>query len=181
MPLKPGLRRWIELFAVIGVVLLVDQLTKRLVVDSLALGQAIEPIPALRDFFQITRSHNTGASFGILPQAGDLFLVIALGIVIGMIVFYPRIPLEARVRRLALAMVCGGALGNAIDRLEYGYVIDFIHYTIPGLVSNVSNLADHAIVLGVLILFIESWLAERQEKRKAALSPEHPSLQEKPE
>lgn len=180
--MKLGLRRWIELFTVIGVVLVVDQITKRLVVDSLVLGQAIEPIPALRDFFQITRSHNTGASFGILPQASDLFLVVALVIVIGMIVFYPRIPMEARVRRLAMALVCGGALGNAIDRLEYGYVIDFIHYSIPGLISNVSNLADHAIVLGVLILFIESWLSERREKRQAAaLSPDNPSLQEKPE
>jgi signal peptidase II len=62
--------------------------------------------------------------------------------------------------------VCGGAIGNALDRLEYGAVIDFIHYTIPGVISNVSNLADHAIVFGVLLLVLESWRGDEHQAKE---------------
>lgn len=156
-------RRWLQLILIAAGVLAVDQLTKRLVVDGLHVGETRRIIPALSPFFQITYSQNTGASFGFLPQAGDFFLIIALIVVIGMFIFYPRIPTNARLTRFAAAMICGGALGNALDRLEYGHVVDFIHYQIPGVISNVSNLADHAIVLGVILIFIESWFLDRRK------------------
>ena len=63
---------------------------------------------------------------------------------------------------LATGIVVGGAIGNVIDRLQHGHVIDFIHYQIPGFVSNVSNLADHAIVGGVLLIIGESFWRERK-------------------
>ena len=74
-------------------------------------------------------------------------------------------PPPARLTRLACGFICGGALGNAADRLQHGLVIDFIHYQIPGLISNVSNLADHAIVLGALLLLLESWLPARRKHK----------------
>jgi signal peptidase II len=128
-------------------------------------GESRQPIPALAPFFQITRSENTGAAFGFLPQVGDLFLVIAVVVVSAMIYFYPRIPAQAKLTQFGIGLICGGALGNALDRLEYGLVVDFIHYQIPGIISNVSNLADHAIVLGVMLIFMDSWLTERAKKR----------------
>ena len=162
--MKAALRRWLELLGVVGAVLLADQTTKRIVVSTLGLGESRQPIPALSPFFQFTRSHNTGSAFGFLPQAGDLFLVIAVIVVVALIIFYPRIPASAWTTRLATGLICGGALGNALDRLEFGYVVDFIHYQIPGLISNVSNLADHALVWGVLILFAASWRSESTSK-----------------
>lgn len=152
-----ALRRWVFLLVIVFAVLLVDQLSKRYVVTTLFIGQTIQPIPQLAPLFQITYSENRGAAFGFLPQAGDLFLILAVIIIVAMLIFYPRLPENARISRIAFGLVCGGALGNALDRLEYGVVIDFIHYTIPGIISNVSNLADHAIVVGVLLLLIESW------------------------
>lgn len=165
-------RNWLFLFAIILLVLAADQISKRLIVDNLRIGESRQPIPALSPFFQLTRSQNTGAALGFLPQAGDLFLVIAVIVVLGMLYYYPRIPAGATISRIATGLICGGALGNATDRLTYGYVVDFIHYQIPGLISNVSNLADHAIVLGVILIFIESWRSERANAPTSASKPE---------
>jgi signal peptidase II len=162
-----NLRHWLRLLLIIAVVLLLDQLSKAIIVQRLDVGVTVSPIPALAPYFQLTRSENTGSAFGFLPQAGDLFLIIAVVVVIGMIIFYPRIPERATLTRFALGLVCGGALGNALDRIQHGAVIDFIHYQIPGVVSNVSNLADHAIVLGVLLIFIESWRQDPKKKAQA--------------
>jgi signal peptidase II len=159
--------RWLLLFGLIVVVLVVDQLTKQWVLNNLQVYESIQPIPALAPFFRITYSQNTGAAFGFLPQAADLFLVIALVVVSVMIYFYARVPADGQVTRFAIGLICGGALGNALDRLQHGYVVDFIHYLIPGLISNVSNLADHAIVIGVILIFVDSWLSDRRKKAAA--------------
>jgi signal peptidase II len=160
-------RRWIQLFIIIGVVIAADQITKSLIVDNLLVGETQNIVPALSPVFQITRSQNTGSAFGFLPQAGDLFLVIAFVVVVGMIFFYPRVPASDWITRIATGMICGGALGNALDRLTRGSVVDFIHYQIPGVISNVSNLADHAIVIGVILIFIESWRNDLRNKAAA--------------
>ncbi|MBZ0303763.1 MAG: signal peptidase II [Anaerolineae bacterium] len=157
-------RRWILLFVIIAGMLAVDQVTKWLVVHNLIPYETVRPIPALAPFFQLTYIENTGSAFGFLPQAGDLFLIIAVVVVAAMIYFYPRVPANGRITRIAIGLISGGALGNALDRLQYGHVVDFIHYQVPGLISNVSNLADHAIVIGVILIFIESWLHDRQAK-----------------
>lgn len=160
-----GMRRWLLLFGVIAVVLLLDQASKQWVVDHLVPGQTISPIPALVPFFQLTFSYNTGAAFGFLPNAGDVFLILAVIVVLAMVFFYPRIPASAWMSAVGIALVCGGAMGNAIDRVRHEAVVDFIHYQIPGVVSNVSNLADHAIVGGVFLMLVDSWIQERREKR----------------
>jgi signal peptidase II len=151
------LRAYLTLFTTAAVVLALDQAAKAAIVASFALGESRTPIPALDPFFRLTYSLNTGAAFGFLPDAGNVFLVLALVITVGLILFYPRIPASARLARFGLALVLGGALGNAVDRIAVGAVIDFIHYTIPGVISNVSNLADHAIVAGVFLTFIDAW------------------------
>jgi signal peptidase II len=158
------MRRWIVLFVIIAVVLIADQGSKWLVLQNLMAGETYRPIPALSPMFQITRSENSGSAFGFLPQASEIFLLIAIVVVIAMVVFYRRIPDHATLTQVAIALVCGGALGNALDRVQHGAVIDFIHYQIPGLISNVSNLADHAIVLGVILIFYESWRSERSKQ-----------------
>jgi signal peptidase II len=166
-----SVRNWLLLFSIIAIVLVADQVTKRLVLDRLQLRETYDLIPALSPYFQITLSHNNGAAFGFLPQAGDLFLMIAVVVVGTMIYYYPRIPQSATLQRIGAGLVCGGALGNALDRIQHGLVIDFIHYQIPNVISNVSNLADHAIVIGVILIFVDSWLKERAEKRKLVPLP----------
>jgi signal peptidase II len=166
------IRKWLFLLAVVALVLLVDQVSKQLVVANLRLGESFRPIPALYPFFQIIHSENTGAAFGFLSQAGDLFLVVALVVVAIMLVFYPRLPDKANLTRFAMGLVVGGALGNAFDRVSRGAVIDFIHYQIPNIISNVSNLADHAIVLGVLIIVVQSWRADVEKDRAEASAEE---------
>lgn len=150
-------KRFLALLLVISLVVVLDQAVKWVVLDRLAYGESYAPIPALSGYFQLTHSTNTGAAFGLFANAGDLFLVLALIVVGVMLYYYPRIPEAAVLTRLAIGLVCGGALGNAIDRVAQGHVIDFIHYRIPGLISNVSNLADHAIVFGVILLLLDSW------------------------
>jgi len=160
------MKRWRLLIAVSFIVVLVDQLTKQLVIDNLVLGESVRPVPFLEEVFKFTRSYNTGAAFGFLPQIGDAFLILAVIIVSGLIYYYPRIPQHAILTRIATGMVIGGALGNALDRIRHEHVVDFIHYRIPGVISNISNLADHAIVIGVLIIVYDSWRLEKQAKQE---------------
>ncbi len=122
------------------------------------------PIPTLGDYFSITRSANTGAAFSFLPQAGDLFLLIALIMIVAIFVFYRRLPAGYWLERIALGLLLGGIMGNALDRIRLHYVVDFVHLQIRGVISNVSNLADHAIVVSILILFIAQWIRPKADK-----------------
>lgn len=166
------MRRWILLISIVAGVLALDQITKQAVITTLRLGESRQPLPFLFPYFQITRSENTGAAFGFLAHAGDVFLVIALLVSAAIVVFYGRLPDYATLTRVGMGLVVGGALGNAVDRIQHGAVVDFIHYQLPGVVSNVSNLADHAIVLGVILIFIDSWRIERRQKHATVESEE---------
>lgn len=159
------MRKWVILTAAILITLILDQLSKGWVLANLDLYESIQPIPFLAPVFQITRSTNTGAAFGILPMAGNVFPILAIIITGFMLWYFRSIPATARLLPIAIGMVIGGAFGNVVDRLQYGLVIDFIHYQIPGLISNVSNIADHGVVLGVLIIIADSWWHERREKQ----------------
>ena len=164
------MRKWIILAASIVLTIALDQLSKNWVINNLELYQSIQPLPPLAPLFQLTRSTNTGAAFGILPMAGNAFLLLAIVIITVMVWHLRGAPASARLIPFAIGIVIGGALGNVIDRLQYGHVVDFIHYQIPGLISNVSNLADHSIVLGVSLIFVESIWRERALKRSARLA-----------
>ncbi|MDZ4670836.1 MAG: signal peptidase II [Phototrophicales bacterium] len=165
-------KRWILALMLISGTICIDQATKQAIIETLDRYESVVPIPFAADILRFTHSYNTGAAFGLLPQAGDLFLYMALAIVIGMLIFYGRIAPEAHITRMGIALICGGALGNAIDRLQHGHVTDFIQYSIPSTnFSNISNLADHAIVIGVLLVILESWRLDRQVKPQSAESP----------
>ena len=162
------MRKWFILVSAIIATVLVDQASKLWVVDNLELYQSVQPIPALAPVFQLTRSTNTGAAFGILPAAGNIFLLLAF-VIIGIMLWHFRSAApRALILPLATGIVIGGAIGNVIDRLQHGHVIDFVHYQIPGLISNVSNLADHAIVGGVLLIILESFFRERSLKSESS-------------
>jgi len=168
-------QRWMALLLPAWIVLAADQIAKQLVTASLAIGQSMVPIPALSDYFMITHSRNTGAAFSMLPQAGDLFLMVALAMIVGILLFYRRFPAGHWIERVALGLLLGGTTGNAIDRLTRGYVVDWVHFRLPGVISNVSNFADHAIVIGIGILFITAWRSNPKPHRDAGSPSETPN------
>lgn len=166
------LRQWGLLIGVAGGVLALDQTAKMLVIERLLLGHSWEPIPQIADFIRITRSYNTGAAFGMLPQASDIFLILAIITIIAFIISYPQLPSKAWLSRLSIAMISGGALSNAIDRIRLGHVVDYVHVQITPTLSNISNFADHAITLGVVFLLVDQWLTERREKQQQVVQAE---------
>lgn len=144
--------------------LALDQFTKWLVVTSLALGESIYPLPALSRLFSLTYVTNTGAAFGLLKEAGVVFVFVAIVVITIIVLYMRRVPADQQLVRVALGLQLGGALGNLIDRLRLGHVVDFIDLKF----WPVFNVADSAIVIGVALLAIAFW---RQE-RAAARSPE---------
>lgn len=148
------LRRWFPFIVLTLIVLTLDQLSKALVIASLPLGGSWTPIPALEAIFRITHSTNSGAAFSMFQGNNLPLLLLSVIMAVGIVVYFVRTTPAERPQRIALAILLGGVLGNLVDRLHYGTVIDFIHWTLPGVISNVSNLADHAIVLSILILFV---------------------------
>lgn len=164
------MQRWLLFVAIVAGVLAIDQVTKTWVIQNLALGQSIQPIEAAYPYFQITHSYNTGASFGFLAGtdfAGPMFLIIAVLVSIGMTWHYAQLPEHQWLMRLGVTLVIGGALGNAIDRVQHGHVVDFIHYQLPNVISNVSNVADHAIVGGVILMIALTWRDMPQDEETA--------------
>ena len=158
---------WVVLLASALIVFAIDQGAKAWVTSHLVLGETWVPIPALQDVLTITRSANSGAAFSLLPQAGDLFLLVALGMIVAILLFYRRMPEGHWLDRVALGLLLGGVAGNAMDRIRLGSVVDFVHVQLRPYISNVSNFADHAIVIGIGILFITQWIGNRD----AAASP----------
>lgn len=138
---------WIIVAACVAV----DQISKLLITANLALG---ESIPLLGEWLSLTHVLNTGASFSIL-QGKQGFLIAFTAIVLVLIVYIRyRIPREFNRLHVLLAVFCGGALGNLIDRIYQGAVIDFIDIFIKPFSYNfpVFNFADCFINLGVIII-----------------------------
>jgi signal peptidase II len=149
---------------VVGTILVLDQLTKVAVDRSLALHQSI---PVIEGFFHLTHVRNTGAAFGFLANAPEGFRIpfffIATGIAIGaLLVFLRRVDTDTPFLLLALSSVLGGALGNLLDRLHYGEVVDFLDFHWRGYYWPAFNVADICITLGVIGLFLYSFLDEKK-------------------
>lgn len=137
-------------------VLLTDQLAKLLIVRLMTLGQSI---PVIRDVFHLTYVHNPGGAFGILAYRTWFFVVAAL-VVTGLILgFLRHIQPGNTWLSVALALQMGGTLGNLLDRIRQGYVIDFLDFRF----WPVFNLADTSIVVGVFLLL---WQLPRIFKKK---------------
>jgi len=163
-------KRWLLLVGVASLVVVIDQTAKYLTLTNLELGESWLPIPGIAQIFRVTRSINTGAAFGMFQGASTFFLILALITVVAFVISYPRLPDNALMTRIAVALITGGALSNAIDRIQYGHVVDYFHVILSPRFSNISNFADHAITLGVILLLIDQWRLERLEASEAALA-----------
>lgn len=136
-------------------VILIDQVTKQLIVRNFELYESVALLPVLN----LTLMHNTGAAFSILSSAAPWFFVaIAVAVSIGILIWLRRHPDGDRLVAASLALILGGALGNAIDRATRGYVIDFIDAHALGWHWPAFNVADAAIVIGAGLLLLDMWL-----------------------
>ncbi|MGC9521298.1 MAG: signal peptidase II [Anaerolineae bacterium] len=142
-------------------VILVDQLTKAWVVANLPVHRPVDVFPWLAPILSFTSVQNTGVAFGLFPALGDVFTFLSLAVVIGILLFRRALPSAYLWVHGALGLVVGGALGNVVDRLIRGYVVDFLDVNFWPFESwPVFNLADSAIVVGVAILLLDSLLGE---------------------
>ncbi len=148
------------------VVVVLDQVTKQLASAYLALHEPVALIPMLN----LTLMHNTGAAFSFLSQAGGwqrwFFVLLALGVSIGITVWISRLNRSQRWLAAALALVLGGALGNVWDRVVLGYVVDFIDVYYGRWHWPAFNIADSAITVGAVMLVIDSLRSGAAHTRK---------------
>jgi signal peptidase II len=143
---------WLSLLAVI-----LDQASKLAIAGSMHLYQSIQIVP----YFNLTYVHNTGAAFSFLSEAGGwqrwFFAGLALVISGVIAVWLARLKQHETLLAVALSLVLGGAIGNLIDRLAYGYVIDFLDVYYQTWHWPAFNIADSAITLGVMLMLAESF------------------------
>jgi signal peptidase II len=157
---QTSIKKWLLLLLTSGLVIVIDQISKVWIVSSFEVGAGF---PLLAPVLYITRSTNTGVAFGLGEGGNQFFLVLVLVLIAGLFWMYYQSKANAFLQHIALALIIGGALGNLIDRIQHGYVVDFFHIVLPGIVSNVSNFADHAIVIGVPLMLLDGILDERRE------------------
>lgn len=150
----------IALFAV-----LLDQWTKWLVVKNMELG---ERISVWDPWFGILSHRNRGAAWGMLEGRMGLFTIVTIAVIIGIIYFYHTEAKGKPLFQVSLMLLLGGAIGNFIDRLMLGEVVDFVDVLIPVVNYHfpIFNIADAALTIAVVMLFITILLEERQEKKK---------------
>ncbi len=151
----PRFAMWLGLAVCLG---MLDLWTKHLASTQLDLYRA-EPVTA---WFNLRLAHNSGAAFSFLSDAGGWqrwFLSGAAVVIMGiLLVWLKKLPANARLLPVAISLVLSGALGNLVDRIRYGYVIDFIDLHVNGFHWPAFNLADSAIVLGVVLILIEGFI-----------------------
>lgn len=143
--------------SVLAAVVVLDQLAKQWVRVAIDLH---EHRPLIDGLLSLSHVRNRGAAFGILseatlPQQGLLLSVVSLLALGAIAVYWLRLPIEARLPRLALAVVLGGAVGNLIDRVRFGYVVDFVHVYWGTWSWPDFNVADSAISVGVALLVLD--------------------------
>lgn len=157
----PNLLRWLSLSLL---VIVFDQVSKFWINGAFQYGDGV----ALTSFFNLVHAHNPGAAFSFLAGEGgwQRFFFIALASAASLLMVYLlRKHADERCFCLALSLVLGGALGNLIDRVRFGYVIDFLDFYYAGWHFPAFNVADSAITLGAVLLI---WDSLRNKEKSAA-------------
>jgi signal peptidase II len=153
--------KWLNLTAL---VIVLDQLSKWIIDHSMTLHESISIVP----FFNLTRAHNYGAAFSFLAEAGGwqrwFFMLLALVVSVILVLWMKKLKPNARLEAASLAMILGGALGNMIDRVVHGYVIDFLDVYYGNYHWPAFNIADSAICIGAVLLILDSFRTKTEPK-----------------
>lgn len=156
---KAGQResRWTLYGILVGSIVVLDQVTKIIVQQTLI---PYRPVEVIGDFFRLTYIYNPGAAFGLSLGPYSRFIFLALSIVAVVVLFflYRSTPVEDWMRRVAVSLVTAGAIGNAIDRVRSPEgVIDFLDFGLGTLRWPVFNVADIGVTIGALMLAVSLW------------------------
>ena len=156
----PGLPHWLALALLI---VIADQFTKVLILGSFSLGEG----KVVTEFFNLVRVHNAGAAFSFLAGASgwQRWFFTGLGLVAAAVIVW-MLKQHAGQRLFGFAMACilGGAIGNVIDRVLYGYVVDFLDFHWAGMHFPAFNVADSAITMGAIGLLLDELLRVRRAR-----------------
>lgn len=157
---------WLHWLWISLIVVIVDQWTKHAVTAAFQYGES----KVIFSWFNLVLAHNTGAAFSFLAGASgwqrEFFIVLTLAISVALLWMLKQ-NFTNRVLSTALALVLGGAFGNLVDRVLYGYVIDFVQWHVAGYFWPAFNIADSAICLGAVLLVLDSF-------RKPVTAPTQP-------
>ena len=159
-PSRSGASLWLWLGLAL-LILLADQFTKIWIIGTYQLGDSLP----LSSFFNLVRVHNSGAAFSFLAQAGgwQRWFFTGLGSVAALLMIWMLTQHAGqRLFGFAIACVLGGAVGNVIDRVLYGYVVDFLDFHYAGIHFPAFNVADSAITLGAACLILDEVLRVRR-------------------
>lgn len=164
--MSPARRNDLVMVAVGVLVVLADQLTKHWITQYFTTGAPKDPISLLGPNLQLIYDQNTGVAFSLLEGQTVLFLFIALAIAVVGFLYWRTRDSGSLVMKLTFGLILGGAFGNLIDRFSHQYVVDFIHFQIPGRFDYpVFNLADSAICIGVLLLAALLWRMDTGQRK----------------
>lgn len=151
-------------WAIALAILVADQVTKQMVLASLEAGRLV---PVIGSYLSFTYVRNPGIAFGLHLGAFSrpFFVLTALAVLAALIAFYRSTPRADRLRRLAIAILCAGAIGNLIDRIRWSEgVVDFIRLAVAGYEWPIFNVADMAVTVGAILLGV-SLLTEGRQPR----------------
>lgn len=150
-------------FAFALIVVVLDQLTKAWIISGLDLREVgrVEVLPPILNF---TWVENRGVSFGLFGDGSARWLLSLFSIVVAGILGWWALRADRRLLISAIGLVMGGAIGNVIDRIRFGFVVDFIDFSGTRVFPWVFNVADSAITIGVVLLILDSLLSERAAK-----------------
>jgi len=174
MPNTPQRKCWFQFYphnlvwiglAIVAIIL--DQWTKWIATNHLNYADPVAVLP----FLNWTLLHNYGAAFSFLSDAGGwqryLFTGLAAGVSLLFVFWLMRMPKHLVILPMAIALILGGAIGNLIDRVSLGYVVDFIHVYYQNSHFPAFNIADSAITLGTILLLIDTFFLEKHRIQRA--------------
>jgi len=155
------------LFTIVFVLVVVDQLSKWLTETKLPFEQAVDVLP----FFSLYRTHNHGVAFSMLSWVGNGGLIVLTLLIIGFMAYlWRQLRDDQQLAHLGFAMVIAGALGNLIDRITQGHVIDFLLFHTQSWAFAVFNAADAFITLGAIAIVVDELSSMRNRQTKQDLS-----------
>jgi len=151
-----------KLYGISLMILILDRVTKLLVMNNLILGKRN---PIINHFFSLTYTKNTGGAFSILSGNVPILIMVGMILGIGMIYTVQKNPPKNKIEVLAIGSVLGGLFGNLWDRIQYQGVIDFLDFRIFSYQYPIFNIADIAIVLGIIGIILLEIRGENHESK----------------
>ena len=136
-------------FLIAAIAVILDQVTKWLAVEFLT---KVETVPLIQNVLHLTYLENTGAAFGILKNNRWVFLIISTVAIIALLAYIAKFPPKSKLLGVGLSFIVGGGIGNMIDRVLLGYVVDFIDFRLINFA--VFNVADSFVCVGAVLVLI---------------------------